>query len=201
MKEILIDYLPLVIDNSNLQESKESGLPLIIEGTIQRANAVNKNNRIYPKPILEKAVSKYVENFVSQHNAVGELDHPKHSEVALKNGCINILEMWWDGDDLKAKIQVLTTPHGNTVRAYINDGVKIGISSRANGSTKTIKESSGKYVSEVQADLEFSAWDIVSNPSTHGAFVGLTEGTEIPDEYKHECEIDDKINIIFDLLK
>lgn len=93
------------------------------------------------------------------------------SVVNLKNVSHNILEVWWDGDDLCGKIEVLDTPSGKILKELFKAGITLGISSRGLGSVKNIQESDGEEYLEVQDDFEFVCWDFVSNPSTHGAFM------------------------------
>ena len=97
---------------------------------------------------------------------MGELDHPASSVVNLQNVSHNVLEMHWNGNDLVGTVEVLTTPAGNILKELFKGGIKLGISSRGLGSIK--QESVGD---EVQDDFELIAFDFVSNPSTHGAFL------------------------------
>lgn len=142
--------------------------PLIVQGVLQRANAKNQNGRVYPKDILEREVKKYDDNFVKERRALGELDHPDSSVVNLQNVSHNVLEMMWNGDDLVGKVEILTTPSGNILKALFKAGIKLGISSRGLGSVrKNVRENAD----EVQDDFELIAFDFVSNPSTRGAFL------------------------------
>lgn len=147
-----------------------------VEGIVQRANAKNKNGRVYPKEILEEKVKQYMKEFVQNQNAFGELDHPESSVVELKNASHTIEDLWWDGDDLYAKLEILDTPAGMIARKILKKGKKLGISSRALGSVEVVREADGDTV-QVQDDLELICWDLVSNPSTHRAFVSeVNEG-------------------------
>ena len=175
MKQLLIEHFPLKIDPKSINESiKHNSGDLILEGIIQRADAKNQNGRIYPKNILEREIENYKNGPVIENRATGELDHPDSQVVNLKNVCHRITEVWWDGDDVKAKLLILDTPSGNIVKALVKGGVQIGISSRAMGSVQSL----GEGTVEVQDDLSLVCWDIVSEPSTQGAFVkplGLNE--------------------------
>ena len=142
---------------------------------MQRAKAENQNGRVYAKEILMREAKRYVDEFVKRGNAFGELDHPESPVVSLKNASHIVKELWWDGDDLKGRVELLNTPSGNIVKEIIKAGHTIGISSRGTGSVQQTNEGT----LEVQPDFELVCWDFVSNPSTHGAFmnpISLSEG-------------------------
>jgi hypothetical protein len=144
-------------------------------GIMQRAGAKNQNGRVYERRILEKEVQKYLENFVKVGNAYGELDHPESAVVSLKNASHVVKDLWWEGDDLMGKVELLNTPSGNIVKEILRGGHTIGISSRGTGSVSQTNE--GTLM--VQPDFELVCWDFVSNPSTQGAFmnpISLNEG-------------------------
>ena len=134
---------------------------------MQRAKAQNQNGRVYARTILERESKKYTEDFVKNGNAFGELDHPESPVVSLKNASHVVKELWWDGDDLMGRVELLNTPSGNIVKEIIKAGHTIGISSRGTGSV----QQSNEGTLEVQPDFELVCWDFVSNPSTHGAFM------------------------------
>jgi len=172
MAQLLVDVTPF---KSVLRESKTRPGVFEVEGVMQRATAENQNGRVYAKPILERETKKYMEEFVKNGNAFGELDHPDKPVVELKNASHVVKDLWWDGDDLMGKVELLNTPAGNIVKEIIKAGHTIGISSRGTGSVQQTNE--GHL--EVQDDFELVCWDFVSNPSTHGAFmnqVALQEG-------------------------
>ncbi len=129
-----------------------------------------------------READKYVEEFVKVGNAFGELDHPESAIVSLKNASHVVKELYWKGDDLMGRIELLNTPAGNIVKEIVKAGHTIGISSRGTGSVQQTNEG---YL-EVQDDFELVCWDFVSNPSTHGAFmnpVSLNEGVANIDKY------------------
>ena len=172
MAQLLVDVTPF---KSVLKESKDRPGVYEVEGVMQRAKAENQNGRVYSKAILEREAKKYVEEFVKRGNAFGELDHPESPVVSLKNASHIVKELYWKGDDLMGKVELLNTPAGNIVKEIIKAGHTIGISSRGTGSVNQTNE--GHL--EVQPDFELVCWDFVSNPSTHGAFmnpVSLQEG-------------------------
>lgn len=160
---------------SVLTESKEQPGVFFVEGVMQRAGAKNQNGRVYDRRILEREVQKYMENFVKIGNAYGELDHPESPIVSLQNASHVVKDLWWEGNDLMGKVQLLNTPAGNIVKEIVRGGHTIGISSRGTGSVQQTNEGT----LAVQDDFELVCWDFVSNPSTHGAFlsqVSLNEG-------------------------
>ena len=115
-----------------------------------------------------REAKKYFENFIGQKRAMGELDHPESSVVNLSNVSHNITEMNWNGDDLVGTVEVLPTPSGNILKELFKSGIRLGISSRGMGSVESMNENGAQ---EVQDDFELIAFDFVSNPSTHGAFM------------------------------
>ena len=169
MNTLLIDVLPFEfkIKKTSLTESLSDG-KLLVTGTLQRAKVKNQNGRIYPKDILEREATKYMENFVKQRRAMGELDHPDSSVVNLKNVSHNIVDMGWDGDDLVGTVEILPTPSGNILKDLLKAGILLGISSRGLGS---VKKDMREAADIVQDDFDLIAFDFVSNPSTQGAFM------------------------------
>lgn len=167
MKQVLIDILPFEFKKTSLNESLKDG-KLLVSGVLQRAEAKNQNGRIYPKEILKREADKYMENFVKQRRAMGELDHPESSVVNLKNVSHNIVDMGWDSDDLVGTVEILPTPSGNILRDLLNSGILLGISSRGLGS---VKKDMREGADVVQDDFDLIAFDFVSNPSTQGAFM------------------------------
>ena len=121
--------------------------------------------------ILQREAKNYSEQFITQKRALGELDHPDSSVVNLQNVSHNITEMHWEGDNLLGTVEILTTPSGNILRELFKNGIKLGISSRGMGSVETIEEADGSPTTKVGKDFELIAFDFVSNPSTHGAFM------------------------------
>ena len=173
-RQLLVDVRPFDVSTTKINESiKENNGKLIVKGVLQRAESKNQNGRVYPREVLLKEVGKYLENQVTERRALGELDHPESSVVNLNNASHNIIEMHWDGDDLLGTVEVLGTPAGNILKNLFEAGIKLGISSRGLGSVETIKEDEQgeEDTVEVQPDFELIAFDFVSNPSTHGAFM------------------------------
>jgi len=165
MTQLLTEYFEIPINDQLINEAKE-GKKLIISAVLQRANGVNQNERVYPLEVLQREAEQY-EALIDENRALGELDHPDSTVVNLQHVSHAIKEQYWDGDTLKGKLEVLNTPAGNIARNLIGAGIKLGISSRGVGS---VKENDGENI--VQDDYNLIAYDIVSNPSTPGAFLG-----------------------------
>jgi len=189
MQTLIVD---VTSSRPTLTESKKRPGVYEVTGVMQRAEAKNQNGRVYKKPILEREVDNYVENFVKVGNAYGELDHPESPIISLKNASHIVKELWWEGDDLMGKVELLNTPAGNIVKEILKAGHAIGISSRGTGSVQQTNEGT----LEVQPDFELVGWDFVSNPSTHGAFmnpVSLNEAKAKPAPF---AKLEDIINDI-----
>jgi len=172
MNNILVNVTPF---KAVLTESKTKPGVFEVVGIMQRAGAKNQNGRIYDRDILEREVQNYIENFVKVGNAYGELDHPESAIVSLKNASHVVKDLWWQGEDLMGRVELLNTPSGNIVKEIVKGGHTIGISSRGTGSVTQTNE--GTLM--VQPDFELVCWDFVSNPSTQGAFmnaISLNEG-------------------------
>ena len=203
-KQVIVDYIPFEVTPQQINEAmKNNNGRLIVKGVLQRAESKNQNGRVYPRETLVREAKKYAEVQIKERRALGELDHPDSSVVNLNNVSHNILEMHWNGDDLNGTVEVLGTPAGNILKELFKSGIKLGISSRGLGSVKEMHEAEGDSV-EVQPDFELIAFDFVSNPSTHGAFLSPTnegklhEGVGTRDGICcHDCKIENIINDIF----
>ena len=170
-KQLLVDYTVFEVSPQSINESlTQNNGKLVVQGVLQRAEAKNHNGRVYPKETLVREAKKYAGTFVKERRALGELDHPDSSVVNLNNVSHNVLEMGWQGDDLVGKVEVLGTPAGNILKELFKSGIRLGISSRGMGSVKEVMREGGDTL-EVQPDFELIAFDFVSNPSTHGAFL------------------------------
>lgn len=170
-KTLIVEYIPFKPIGSLTESSGNAyGVPggSVVQGVLQRAGAKNQNGRIYPKRILERECQRYQKEYIDQHRALGELDHPESSIVNLNNVSHNVLKIWWNGDDLLGAVQILETPSGKILKELFKAGITLGISSRGLGSVKELRS---EGVVEVQEDFELICWDFVSNPSTHGAFM------------------------------
>lgn len=180
MQSLLVEYNVISYDTSLLTEAADISKPLVLRDVVlQRAEVKNQNGRVYPKGILAREAAAYKTNFVSQRRALGELDHPESPVVNLKNVCCNVTELWFEGDDVKGNMEILSTPSGNIVRELIKNNIRLGVSSRGLGSVKQV----GENTVEVQDDFNLICFDIVSNPSTHGAFINENTGGQIITPY------------------
>jgi len=164
-KNLLIETISFQPRAFTLVEAKGgSGLPLV-EGVLATAEIKNGNGRYYSKKIWDREINKYMSS-VKENRAVGELDHPESTVINLKNVCHNIKDIWWDGDHIMGKIEILPTPSGNILQALINSGITVGVSSRGMGSVRQMGETL-----EVQEDFELLCWDFVSTPSNPGSWM------------------------------
>ena len=190
MKQLIVDYIPFEVTPQQINESMSTNDgKLIVKGVLQRAESKNQNGRVYPKDLLMREAKKYTENFIQQKRALGELDHPDSSVVNLQYASHNVMEMHFNGNDLVGTVEVLGTPSGNILKELFKSGIKLGISSRGLGSVETIGESGAQ---EVQPDFELIAFDFVSNPSTHGAFLSpMNESVDLSNAYeqREDCGI------------
>ena len=177
-KQLIVEYMPFKpVRSLNESDGAAYGIPggFVVQGVLQRAGAKNQNGRIYPKHILARECQRYQKEYIDQHRALGELDHPESSVVNLNNVSHNVLKIWWNGDDLNGAVQILDTPSGKILKELFKAGITLGISSRGLGSVKELRN---EGVVEVQEDFELICWDFVSNPSTHGAFMRPTSMNE-----------------------
>jgi hypothetical protein len=158
-----------------LVEKTESGdKRYVIEGVFAQSESRNRNGRIYPKAIMERAVNKYVVEQVSKKRAVGELNHPEGPTVNLDKVSHLITDLRMEGNDVMGKAQILDTPMGQIVKGLLEGGVQLGVSTRGMGS---LEQRNG--VNYVRDDFILNTVDIVQDPSAPGAFVnGIMEGVE-----------------------
>jgi len=174
MKQILIETIPFTVSPVQLTEGMRapSGNPMV-EGVLATAEVKNGNGRYYSKDLWNREIDKYQE-VVNQNRACGELDHPESQIINLKNVSHIIRKIWWDGDKVLGKIEILPTTAGNILKALIENNVMVGVSSRGMGSLKEIGETM-----EVQDDFELLCFDFVSTPSNPGSYMHLIkEGKE-----------------------
>jgi len=152
MKNLLVEYNVIQYGKELLAEAADITKPLVLKNVLlQRAEAKNQNGRVYPKEAV----------------------------VNLKNVCCNVTELWFEGQDVRGNIEVLSTPSGNIVRELIKNNIRLGVSSRGMGSVRQMGESTV----EVQDDFSLICFDIVSNPSTHGAFINESKKEQIVTPY------------------
>ena len=170
-KKLLTEWCPISADKQLIKESREKYGKIILKGPIQKSNTLNQNGRIYPKVILEREIMNY-QKLIQENRAMGECDHPDSSVVELKNVSHVVKEAYMQGDVVYGSIEILDTPSGKIIQSLIESGVTLGISSRGVGSTK--KQGNSQIV---QDDFQLICFDMVSEPSTPGAFV-MREGKD-----------------------
>jgi len=171
-KKLLREYYALCDggvcqDMLNEEEKKlmAEGKKFYMTGCMQKFDTPNGNGRVYKKRILQREVENYWK-LVKERRALGELDHPDDSVINLKNASHLVTDMWWDGEALMGKVEILNTQSGEILKNLAQSGVTLGISSRGLGSTR---EEKGNTI--VEDDFQLICFDFVSEPSTPGAFM------------------------------
>ena len=159
-----------------LTEANENGKKqYYIQGPFMQGDLKNRNGRIYPSTVLEKEMNRYNEQFVKTKRALGELNHPAGPQINADRVSHLITEMKRDGNNFVGKAKILSTPMGEIVKTFIDEGVRIGVSTRGLGSVKQTKDG----IMEVQDDFHLATVDIVTDPSGPDCFVnGIMENTQ-----------------------
>lgn len=156
------------------EKSEDGNKDYYIEGVFMQAEKKNRNGRVYPKGVLFKEVKRYNDEYVKKNRAMGELGHPAGPTVNLERVSHLIKDLRVEGSDIIGRAKIMDTPYGKIVKNLVDEGTKLGVSSRGMGSLKNVKG-----INEVQNDFMLSAVDIVSDPSAPDAFVeGIMEGKE-----------------------
>ncbi len=158
-----------------VEESKEGAKNYRIKGVFMQAEMKNRNGRMYPKSVLEKEVGRYNKEYVNQNRAFGELGHPDGPTVNLERVSHMITGLYPDGNNFIGEAKVMDTPYGKIVKNLIDEGAKLGVSSRGMGSLEPRRD-----MQVVKDDFYLAtAADIVADPSAPNAFVeGIMEGKE-----------------------
>ena len=172
-KQVLVETLLFTPTQVSLTEGKKTknGNPLVT-GILATVEVKNGNGRYYSRDLWEREIDKYNE-VIKENRAVGELDHPDSSVINLINVSHNVKDLWWDGDNILGKIEILPTPSGNILKSLVDNDITVGVSSRGMGTLKPMGE-----VQEVQDDFELLCWDFVSTPSNPGSYMALQEGKQ-----------------------
>ena len=149
--------------------------PLVLYAVLQKCGVENRNGRVYPREILEREVTNYKRS-IQESRALGESDHPESSIISIDRISHNIVDIWWEGNTVLGKLEVLMSPgfinygiiscQGDQIANLIRKGIMIGVSSRGVGS---LDKKDGKNY--VQDDFELICWDIVTSPSTPGSWI------------------------------
>jgi hypothetical protein len=201
------------VNNKKIYESISDGewnvpYPFIVDAVFQKFDIKNANGRVYPERVLKKQVELYQQK-IDEHRAYGELNHPAESTIDLGRISHNIIELHWEGATLVGKLEINTsygfrkygivTTRGDDVANLILNGYKIGVSSRGVGS---VEQKLGQYI--VGDDFELICWDVVSDPSTPGAYIGkpeeLQQYIENKETNKSKPSLNEKINKIKNIL-
>jgi hypothetical protein len=161
-------------DLEYITEEKSGGKQnTYIKGIFMQSEQQNRNGRVYPKSVLEKELQRY-QNMISEKRSLGELGHPPNPQINLNNVSHLITNLQWEGNDIIGTAKILDTPMGKIAKNFIEEGVRLGVSSRGLGS---LKERNG--INEVQDDFHLATVDIVADPSAPDAFVeGIMENAE-----------------------
>ena len=172
-KQLLQEYFELcpegrcpvdTLTESEKKRAMNDGAVYLV-GICQKAGTKNGNGRVYRKETLSREMKNY-QKAIQERRALGELDHPDDSVINLKNASHLMVKMWWNGDNVMGKLEVLDTPSGKILKELVKAGVKLGISSRGLGS---VKQEKGETI--VEDDFQLICFDMVSEPSTPGAYV------------------------------
>lgn len=203
-RELLQEYFELcpegrcpvdVLTESERHKAMNEGAVYLV-GICQKAGTKNGNGRVYRKETLARELENY-QKAISERRSLGELDHPDDSVINLKNASHLVTKMWWNGDSVMGKIEVLDTPSGRILKDLVKAGVKLGISSRGLGS---IKQEKGQTI--VEDDFQLICFDMVSEPSTPGAYLKQQKNVPMSSEinvYLNEAKenkIDSLLNSI-----
>ena len=175
-KQLLQEYFELCPEGRcpvhALNESEKKNVmdgAVYLVGICQRAGMKNGNGRVYRKETLQREVENY-QKAIRERRSLGELDHPDDSVINLKNASHLVTKMWWDGDSVMGKIEVLDTPSGKILKELVKSGVKLGISSRGMGSVRQDRDET-----IVEDDFQLICFDMVSEPSTPNAYLAPTK--------------------------
>ena len=195
-KYIISEFYKFSADREMILEAERKNGIITLVGILQKADTLNRNGRVYPYDILKREAGKYMEQ-VDNRTAYGELDHPDSAVISLDNTSHMVTDMWWEGKTLYGKVVIFDEhPSGSKLKAILKGGGTLGISSRGVGSTVA---QSGNQV--VQDDFQLICFDMVSEPSTPGAFM-LKEGRINRRELDKFFNQSDKIDRMFnDILR
>ena len=160
-----------------IEEDSSGKKSLFLEGVFLQSETLNRNKRLYPRPILEREVKRYKKDYIKENRAFGELGHPEGPTINLERVSHMITDLRRSGNDWVGRAKVLReTPYGKIVEGILKEGAKLGVSSRGMGSLD--EQSNGTKIVKDDYYLATAA-DIVADPSAPNAFVnGIMEGRE-----------------------
>ena len=173
--KLISEYQNYAIEPVIVEQNEKGEKDYFIEGVFMQSEIKNRNGRVYPKEIMKKEVARYNKEFVEQKRAFGELGHPEGPTINLDKVSHMIEKLEEDGNNFVGRAKILSTPNGQIVKNLIDDGAKLGVSSRGLGSLES--KGNAQYVKD---DFQLAtAGDIVADPSAPEAFVeGIMEGVE-----------------------
>ena len=173
--KLISEFVDYAIEPVIVEENEKGEKDYFIEGVFMQADIKNRNGRVYPKEVMKKEVDRYCKEFVDKGRAFGELGHPDGPTINLDKVSHMITKLEEEGSNFMGRAKILSTPNGQIVRNLINDGAKLGVSSRGLGSLE--QRGGAQYV---KGDFQLAtAADIVADPSAPEAFVeGIMEGRE-----------------------
>mgnify|MGYP003136424509 CR=1 FL=1 len=199
-KQLLQEYFELcpegrcpvnVLTEAEKKRAMDGSVYLV--GICQKAGTKNGNGRVYRKETLQREIDNY-QKVIRERRSLGELDHPDDSVINLKNSSHLAVQMWWDGDNVMGKFEVLDTPSGRILKDLVKANVKLGISSRGLGS---VKQKDGKTI--VEDDFQLICFDMVSEPSTPGAYLNPSKSVDSEiNVYLKESKNNNKIDELLD---
>lgn len=162
---LLVEDVGFLINECEIREGVGNKNLLTFKGKFQEAEAVNKNKRMYPFTVLDENVRRLNETIRSR-GLVGELDHPTDSIIHFKDASHIVTKLWWENNTLMGEGQILNTPCGKVLKALIDDGIRVGISSRGVGNGKVNEEG----ILVIGESYKLITFDAVADPSTYAAF-------------------------------
>ena len=173
--KLISEFNDYAISPVIVEENENGKKDYFIEGIFMQSEIKNRNGRVYPKDVMKKEVNRYVKEFVEKDRAFGELGHPDASTINLDKVSHMITKLEEDGNNYVGRAKILSTPNGQIVKNLIDDGAKLGVSSRGLGSLE--QKGNAQYVKN---DFQLAtAGDIVADPSVLMTFVeGIMEGVE-----------------------
>jgi hypothetical protein len=189
MTQLLQDVF--IVENLQVLTEGKNSDTMRIKGVFGRCNEKNNNGRIYPTCVLEGQLKK-VQPLISERRLCGELDHPQNDTVKLSNASHLITKLEMKGNELIGEAEILKTPAGLTAKALVEGGVKIGISSRGMGTLS--EDAQGNKI--VNEDFRLVTFDLVADPSTRGAFPGLSESTQSQFARESQSKLEKESNFV-----
>lgn len=198
-QRVIRDCCPfkLIKAPETITESKTNRKYTRLTGLVQKADYPNENGRVYPKNVMSEAIEA-LQPAISQRMVLGELDHPDDAKIHTENACLLLTKLWMEGNDVYAQFEVLEgMPKGQMLKALIEQGVTISISSRGVGDMETMMENGSEF-NKVLPGFRFVCFDAVNEPSVEGTALNVMESKRIVarknDKHKNERKLVDAIS-------